>query len=140
MTTTRKVVQMPQRTARRKTRRTNTLIRPVATDSSARFAQCRSMGHSWRHHKAIGSDDPSGTFRAPFGGLTGMIGLPSDCSVCGTERMRWVTRSGESIVRYEHPDGYSQHGEERQTASEWRRTFVSAVFDDFEQSTKRARA
>jgi hypothetical protein len=91
------------------------------------------MGHEWHHRPTIGSDDPSGTFRAPFGGLYGMIGLPSQCAVCGTERMRWVSRSGESMVRYEHPEGYSQHGDEKRTASEWRRTFVAAVFDDFEQ-------
>jgi hypothetical protein len=117
---------------RRSVRMTNSLIRPVATDSAARFAQCRSMGHEWHHRGPVGSDDRSTGFRAPFGGQYGMIGLPSQCSVCGTERMRWVGRSGESMVRYEHPDGYSQHGDEKRTASEWRRTFVAAVFEDFE--------
>ena len=91
------------------------------------------MGHSWHHHAPVGTDDPTGRFRAPFGGTYGMVGLPSTCTVCDTERMRWIARSGESFVRYDHPDGYARHGDERLAPVEWRRTFVAAVFADFEQ-------
>lgn len=103
-----------------------------------RFVACRSMGHEWHHGKPIGSDDPTGTFKAPFGGSFGMIGFPSTCAQCGTERMRWISRSGETTVRYVHPDGYSQSGEERLTTVEWRRTYVSSVFDEFETPRKKS--
>ena len=97
-----------------------------------RFAECRSMGHEWNHLPAIGSDDPQSTWSVPFGGSYGMIGLPSTCRNCKTRRMRWVTRSGESLMRYLHPEGYETHGEERKSATEWRRTFVATIFDEFE--------
>lgn len=102
-----------------------------------RFATCRSMGHEWNHGRPIGSDDPSGRFRVPFGGTTGMIGYPSTCNMCGTERMRWITRSGETTVRYEHPDGYARHGEERLSPQQWREQFVSNAFAAFERKAAR---
>lgn len=104
-----------------------------------RFAACRSMGHEWHHQKPIGVDDES-PFRAPFGGTTGMVGIPSTCTQCGTERMRWVTRSGESLMRYLHPDGYSTHGEERLTAMEWRKNYVATIFETFERKPTRKKA
>ena len=111
----------------------NSLIRAVPElPPDRRFAQCRSMGHEWHHAAPVGSDN-AGRFRVPFGMSTGMLGFPSTCTVCGTERMRWLTRSGDYVVRYEHPEGYSRHGEERMSPLDWRRTFVTAVFDDFEQ-------
>lgn len=99
------------------------------------FASCRSMGHEWHHAKAIGSDD-YGTLRergfsVPFGGTYGMVGFPSTCTMCGTERVRWITRSGESHVRYHHPQGYDRHGDDRLTPTEWRRAYVSSVFEGF---------
>lgn len=106
----------------------------AVTKQDTRFAMCRAMGHSWHHNKPVGSDDDSG-FRAPFGGLTGMIGYPSTCGNCGTRRMRWITRSGESFVRYLHPEGYAKHGEERLSPVEWRRQFVATVFDSFAQAS-----
>ncbi len=103
---------------------------PAATGRPPEFAECRSMGHTWRHHKPIGIDDRT-HHRRPFGMSTGMVGLPSRCSTCGTERVRWVTRSGEVVTRYEHPDGYSRHGDERLTSAEWRRSYVGAIFADY---------
>ncbi len=100
-------------------------------DRELAFATCRAMGHEWHHSKPIGTDDPDGRWRAPFGGSTGMIGYPSTCSMCGTERMRWMTRFGETIVRYDHPDGYSRTGEDKMTPREWRQTFVEAAFEQF---------
>lgn len=67
----------------------------------------------------------------PFGGSYGMVGLPSTCAQCGTERLRWITRSGESIVRYHHPDGYARHGDERLSPSQWRMTYVASIFSEF---------
>ena len=104
----------------------------MRAEQLAQFAQCRSMGHEWKHHSAVGSDDSLEHFRAPFGGSTGMVGMPSTCNQCGTERMRWLTRSGESLMRYHHPDGYSQHGDEKLSPLQWRRTFVAHIFDEFE--------
>ena len=102
------------------------------SDDITRFAQCRSNGHEWHHQPPVGSDDSLEHFRAPFGGSTGMVGIPSTCLACGSERMRWLTRSGESLMRYHHPDGYSQTGPDKLTPIQWRRTFVAHVFDEFE--------
>lgn len=96
------------------------------------FAMCRSMGHEWHHQPAIGSDDAQQQgFRVPFGGSYGMVGLPSTCHQCGTERMRWISRTGESHVRYHHPDGYAQHGDDKLTPTQWRMAYVSTIFDSF---------
>lgn len=85
-----------------------------------RFAQCRSLGHEWRHKGTVD------------GGATqwGSIGLRSQCSDCKTERTKWVTRSGEVNTRYEYPDGYSRHGEERISPQQWRSSFVLTLFDE----------
>lgn len=93
------------------------------------------MGHSWKHGPAIGSDTEHG-WQVPFGGAYGMIGKPSACGNCGTERMRWISRSGESHIRYRHPDGYSRHGEERMSPQEWRREYVATIFDSFDAKRK----
>lgn len=66
-----------------------------------------------------------------------MVGFPSICTNCGKERIRWITRSGETIPRYIDPEGYARHGEERLTAAEWRQTFVASVFEDFLEKPKR---
>lgn len=110
---------------------TEMVTHPAKRDQALRFAECRAMGHSWRHRPPIGIDDRADKHRRPFGMETGMVGFVSHCGTCTTDRVRWITRSGETIVRYEHPDGYSQHGDDRQTAGEWRRSYVSSVFEDY---------
>lgn len=97
------------------------------------YAMCRSMGHSWHHTKPVGSDEYENLngWRVPFGGSYGMVGIPSTCTECGKERMRWVSRSGESFIRYRDPDGYETHGDDRRSMTEWRRLFVGKIFDDF---------
>jgi len=105
-----------------------------------RFAECRSMGHEWHHLPAIGSDDPQHKWRVPFGGSYGMVGIPSVCRNCKSQRMRWVSRSGESFMRYDHPEGYETHGEERKSATQWRMTFIATVFDEFEAAHRVGRA
>lgn len=98
----------------------------------ARFASCRSMGHEWHHQPAIGADDEANEWGRPFGGTTSAVGLPSVCAMCGTERMRWVLRSGEVMSpRYRHPDGYARHGDDRMTLAEWRQTHITTLFPDF---------
>lgn len=97
------------------------------------YAECRSLGHSWKHRGTYGSDDTTSKFRAPFGMQSGCIGYHSQCTVCGTDRVKWITRSGDVISRYTHPDGYSLHGEDRLSPMEWRRTFVARVFEEFTQ-------
>jgi len=110
----------------------------VQAPDPMRFAACRANGHEWHHHKPIGSDEATGMteqpktkFRAPFGGSYGMVGIPSICTQCGSERMRWLTRSGESLMRYNHPDGYEQRGDDRMLPIEWRKAYVATVFDSF---------
>lgn len=107
-------------------------------DRESRFASCRSMGHEWTHRQAVGTDDTADGFKRPFGASTGMVGLPSHCQTCGTHRMRWVTRSGEVVTRYEHPDGYSRHGDDRLRPQEWRSMYVETLFAAFTEAVSAA--
>lgn len=108
---------------------------PTKRDLATRFAECRSLGHEWRKRPIIGIDDEH-EWRRPFGMSTGMIGVPSHCNNCGTGKVRWITRSGESITRYEYPEGYSRHGDDRLTAQEWRHTYVETIFQQFETNVQ----
>jgi hypothetical protein len=96
------------------------------------YAECRSLGHEWRKHAPVGVDDQHSSIRRPFALSTGCIGIPSTCTVCGTEKVRWITRSGESVTRYEHPEGYSRHGDDVLSAQEWRHNYVETLFSQFE--------
>lgn len=97
------------------------------------------MGHQWAHEAALGVDDQDGYgWSRPFGGTAAAVGLPSTCSMCGTERIRWVLRSGEVMPpRYRHPDGYARHGDDRLTLAEWRQTHISTLFPDFIQTGRK---
>jgi hypothetical protein len=100
--------------------------------TAADYAECRSLGHSWKHRGRYGSDDPAPDgIPRPFGWRTGCIGIASQCIVCKTRRVKWITRSGEVMSRYDHPEGYSQHGEDKLTAQGWRRSYVSSIFEEF---------
>ena len=81
------------------------------------FAQCRSLGHEWRH--------ASGREVHTWG-----VVLRSVCSDCGTERVKDITSRGElGRTRYTYPEGYSQHGDERLPLQEWRSLFVVSFMD-----------
>lgn len=106
-------------------------------DRELRFAECRSLGHEWRKGAVLGIDDEHGTFRRPFGMSTGMIGIPSHCNTCGTDKIRWITRTGESFTRYDHPEGYSRHGDERLSHAEWRHQYVETIWEEFEVHSRK---
>lgn len=113
------------------------MARATTEPQEMRFAACRSLSHEWHHDRQpIGSDDyetlrERGLPNAPFGGSFGMVGFVSTCTICKTVRMRWISRSGETHMRYEHPDGYARHGENKLTPTEWRQAFVASIFDTF---------
>ena len=102
---------------------------PKVTQALA-FAECRSLGHEWHKQTPIGLGEESDVFRRPYGDAD-MVGIPSHCMNCGTDRMRWIGRSGESITRYAYPDGYSRHGDDVLSAREWRAEYVGSLFADF---------
>lgn len=108
------------------------------TDDDLRFAPCRSMGHEWRHGRPFGVDDTISGVRAPHGASTGAVGLPSTCSECGMERVRWITRSGEVVTRYRAPEGYSRHGDDVLSARQWRQGYVAVVFDELTAAVTKA--
>lgn len=82
------------------------------------FSQCRAMGHEWHHQGRQETHD-------------GRVGLQSLCSVCLTTRTKFLGRQGQLYgSRYEYPDGYSQHGEERLQTFEWRTLFVNSLFPE----------
>lgn len=81
------------------------------------FAQCRSLGHEWKH--------APGVERHPWG-----IVQRSVCTDCGTERLKSIGRRGDlQGTRYAYPDGYSQHGDERLPLAEWRSLFVVSFLE-----------
>ena len=98
----------------------NALVRPA---NPLLYAQCRAMGHEWRHRGHVGADE-----RRPFN-LYESVGLVSQCADCKTRRVKWITRSGEVMTRYEYPDGYSLHGDDRLTTQQWRSQFVVRLFE-----------
>lgn len=108
------------------------IVQPADNAQAMAFAECRALGHSWKHRGTFGTDDQptDKRFSRPFGLSTGMVGYHSRCPVCRTDRVKWITRSGEVVSRYYHPDGYSQHGDDRLTARGWRSTFVATLFDE----------
>jgi hypothetical protein len=108
---------------------------PTTSKRDAAFAECRSLGHEWHKGKPLGIGDESDRFSRPYGDAN-MVGIPSHCVNCGTDRMRWIGRSGESTTRYAYPDGYSRHGDEVLSAKEWRSTYVATLFADFHDAIK----
>lgn len=113
---------------------------PHGPPARAEYVECHSLGHQWKHRGLIGIDD-EGDHRRPFGGSFGMVGYRSQCTNCKTTRIKWITRSGEIVNRYEYPDGYSRRGDDRLSHHEWRETFAVSLFSQFEHSApvKRAR-
>ena len=103
------------------------------------YTECRSLGHEWRKGKTLGTQDEHDRFQRPFGDQTRMIGIPSTCTICGTEKIRWISRSGESFTRYAHPDGYSVHGDDVLTAKEWRHSYVTTLFADMAATNGKAK-
>jgi hypothetical protein len=112
----------------------------VASRQELTFAECRSLGHEWRKGKPVGVDDQLDNLKRPYAFSTGSIGIPSYCGNCGTTKVRWITRSGESQTRYDYPDGYSRHGDDVMTAQQWRHSYVETIFQQFERSTRKAKA
>lgn len=95
----------------------------VVVELNPAFVQCRSLGHEWRHRVAIDPEEPQ-----PFG-ARGMKGTRSVCEMCGTVRTKWISRIGEVMTRYRHPDGYRQKGEDRLTMAEWRQVYVRMLYE-----------
>ena len=89
------------------------------------FAQCRSLGHEWRHKGRVQDNS-----RAPMGIEFGTVGLMSQCADCTTVRIKWITRSGEVHTRYDYAEGYQHRGEDKLTPQEWRSQFVTQLFDE----------
>jgi hypothetical protein len=107
----------------------------VTPDLTQRIAECHAFGHQWRLGEPIGIDDYHPTIRKPFAMSTGMIGIPSECVSCTSSKVRWVTRSGESINRYDYVDGYTRRSARDEivlTATEWRHEYVETLFAQFD--------
>lgn len=98
-----------------------------SADAGLRWAQCRSLGHSWVHRGRLTDDDEPG-FRAPYGTEAGAVAFRSVCAFCGAERVKWMTRSGASYPgRYRYPEDYARHGDARLSNQEWRHEWVVSV-------------
>ena len=94
---------------------------PPEAEQALRYAQCRSLGHEWKHRGFVGDNDE----RRPFGIQAGMVGYRSVCADCKMERIKWVTRSGYlGFTRYYPPPSYSLTGDSKLTNQQWRRTWL----------------
>jgi hypothetical protein len=94
---------------------------PKVSDAQRGFAACRVLGHEWRH-VGRATEDAS---------RFGVYGFRSACSHCGTERTKWLVRSGESAkVAYRYPKDYATHGEDRLEPTQWRKVFIVSMSDD----------
>lgn len=117
-------------------------VTPIAKRAlSLRIEECHAFGHQWRLGTPIGIDDQHATLKRPYGMSTGMVGIPSECVSCTSTKVRWVTRSGESVNRYDYVDGYTRRtadGDDVLSASEWRHNYVDRLFADFETAVRAA--
>lgn len=98
-------------------------------------AECRSLGHEWHKGVPLPVGEDHERFRRPYGDAD-LMGIPSHCDNCGTDRMKWISRSGESVTRYAYPDGYQRHGEDALTHKEWRASYVATLFRDFNDAIR----
>ena len=106
-----------------------TVVQPVSGPSAEarKYAQCRSLGHTWKHRKdPVGADAGS-----PPSWLHQPLGIMSVCTDCGCERIKWIGRSGTlGTTTYRYPEGYQTRGEETVDRQTWRRTWIVSVFGD----------
>ena len=108
------------------------LVQPVATRREQQFLECHAEGHQWRHEGIVGAPH----WTPPFG-MQGAIARHSICTSCGTERARWYVRSGESQLRYRHPEGYlhkrSTPDDFAPSKLDYRQRVVVTLFAELEQ-------
>jgi hypothetical protein len=102
------------------------------------FIRCRAFSHSWKWEKPLGIDDEHPTIKKPFGMSFGMIGFPAVCMNCGQEKVKWISRSGESMTRREYPEGYQKSGDDALSPAEYRHEYVESIFAQFEAAIDRA--
>ena len=106
-------------------------MHPAITTSD--FADCHVLGHSWRHLGKVGGNHVSPEergrerFRPPFGAFD-WVGIHSQCINCASERVKWMTRGGETINRYLYAEGYLLPRGESISKLEWRQNYVASVF------------
>lgn len=101
------------------------------------FQKCHALNHEFRHTLTIQPNDEFHRKR-PFGGLYGAVGFLSQCVVCGSERIKWITRHGAHINRYYYTPGYTwdkkkEGGEPSPSRTDWRQSFVAHLFEGVEE-------
>lgn len=92
---------------------------PEVTDARRRYAECRVLGHSWRHTGRLREAEAFGTY-----------GFESTCDHCTTVRVKYVGVSGTTVkARYHYPSEYSQKGEDKLNGTQWRRVLLRSLDD-----------
>lgn len=122
----------PATAAARKSRARKAPLSVVQTPSATAakvdpaHAACRSLGHAWQHNAT-----PVGPEESPPLGFYNAVGFSSECSSCGTVRIKWIGRSGAlGTMSYRYPEGYQHTGEQKMEREEWRRAWVFAVLGE----------
>jgi len=104
-----------------------------STTLGLQYAQCRSLGHEWKHQGFV-TDETDPGFRRPMGAEYGSVGYRSQCVYCLTQRIKWLGRRGSlGPTRYFHPDGYERRGEDKLTQEEWRGTWLVSLLGEPEK-------
>jgi hypothetical protein len=122
-------------TTRKRARVPEPLVRAVNDAVRMSFVLCHAEGHQWRHHDGIVDPIDSKPGMRPPGNEQTARGTRSTCTSCTSERIRWYTRSGEVVPKYDYADGYLHKkskldDEPAPSKLEWRRTLVATLFDD----------
>lgn len=106
------------------------LVRKISREMRLAITSCHADGHQWQHQGRVGAPE----YSAPFG-FEESVGRLSVCASCGSERVRWYTRSGNATNRYRYADGYSHKrsspdDDPAPSRLEWRQRLVVTLFGD----------
>ena len=110
------------------------MLQPPATKLQQAFMECHSDGHTWKRQPGLfDPSDAEAGLTAPYA-LRSPVGRRSLCTSCTTQRMRWMSPSGEAQNKYLYPDGYLHKktrpdDEPALSRLEWRRMLVTTLFD-----------
>lgn len=110
------------------------MLQPPATKLQQAFMECHSDGHTWKRQPGVFDPSEAGPGLRPPYDMHSPLGRRSLCTSCTSERMRWITPSGQAQNKYRYPEGYLHkkldvNDEPAPSRLEWRRMLVTTFLD-----------